>query len=169
MEKAGILRPPDDEIRAAARTLLAGARFGALAVLLQAPTRPFVTRIAVLAPPGGAPIALVSGLSRHTGALAKNPACSLMVGEPGSKGDPLAHPRLSLECRAEFIRRDSPEFPALRGFWLEQVPKARLYADFADFSFVRFRVTAGFLNGGFGLASALSPADLGIEPDAAPA
>lgn len=169
MKKAGILRPPDDEIRAIARALLAGARFGALAVLLEAPTRPFVTRIAVLAPLGRAPIALVSSLSRHTGALTKTPACSLMVGEPGAKGDPLTHPRLSLECRAEFVPRDDAEFPALRAFWLEQVPKARLYADFADFSFVRFRVTAGFLNGGFGLAAALSPADLGIEPDAAPA
>ncbi len=164
-EKPPLLRPVDDEMRAMARGLLARARFGALAVLVGEPPRPFVSRIALGSDRAG-PLSLVSELAQHTGALRARPECALLVGEPGEKGDPLTHPRLSLQCMAEFVARDAPDFAPLRAAWLESHPKSKLYIDFADFSFVRFRVEAAFLNGGFGLASALTPADLGIEPGA---
>lgn len=167
MKNPDILREADDEIRATARALLDGARHAALAVLVAdpgAPAAPFVSRIALGRTPEGTPMSLVSSLAIHTGALRTNPACSILVGEPGTKGDPLVHPRLTLQCHAKFVARDAPGFAALRDMWLSLHPKAKLYVDFADFSFVRFAVRGAFLNGGFGLASALKPGDLGIEP-----
>ncbi len=81
-----------------------------------------------------------------------------MLGEPGDKGDPLTHPRLTLLGHAEFLERT--DHSEMRESWLRDHPKARLYVDFADFGFVRFQVTKGYLNGGFGAAFVLSPADL---------
>ncbi len=167
-EKTSPLRPVDDEMRALARELLARARFGALAVLVGEPARPFVSRIALGSDRAG-PLSLVSDLAQHTGALRARPECALLVGEPGEKGDPLTHPRLTLQCVAEFVARDAPTFAPLRATWLKSYPKSKLYIDFADFSFVRFHVEEAFLNGGFGLASALTPTDLGIEPEPGPA
>ncbi len=160
------LRPVDDDMRALARRLLTTARFAALAVVLPETGTPFVSRIAVGLEAGGL-VALISQLARHTGALRASPTCSLLVGEPGAKGDPLSHPRLTLQCTARFVGRDAPDFAALRAEWLAQRPKAKLYVDFADFSFVRFAPYEGFLNGGFGLAAQLAPADLAIDPPGA--
>ena len=56
-------------------------------------------RVAVATDAQGTPVTLVSDLSHHTRALRADPACSLLVGEPGEKGDPLTHPRLSLQGR----------------------------------------------------------------------
>lgn len=154
MAKNNTLRPVDEEARELARGILAEARFAALGVVLEG--APFVTRIALDA--GSDIISLVSSLSRHTAALQAAPACSLLIGEPGPKGDPLTHPRLTLQARACFVDRDK----ALRARWLGCHPKARLYIDFGDFGFVRFKVQGAFLNGGFGYACAMTAQDLGL-------
>ena len=60
---------------------------------------PLASRVGVATDIDGAPLILVSMLSAHTPAILADPRCSLLVGEPG-KGDPLAHPRLTLICRA---------------------------------------------------------------------
>ena len=148
------LREVDDEARAIAQSLLAEARFGALGVLVNG--APFVTRIAVQAE--GAVVSLVSTLAQHTQALTANPQCSILIGEPKTKGDPLTHPRLTLQARAQFIDRDD----ALRARWLKTHPKAKLYIDFGDFGFVRFQVQNAFLNGGFGYACRLNSSDLSL-------
>lgn len=109
---------------------------------------------------GGAPLLLVSTLSQHTAALRANPACSLLVGQPGPKGDPLTHPRLTLQARAEVADK-----AALRAVWLARHPKAALYIDFGDFIMLRLVVSAAFLNGGFGRAFHLTPADLDLSAD----
>lgn len=155
------IRPTDDAARALARSLVAAARFGALGVIDPETGAPLVTRVAV-GQDGGAPLLLVSTLSAHTRALAASPACSLLLGEPGPKGDPLTHPRLTLQGRA--LPADKA---ALRAGWLAAHPRSALYYDFADFRMLRIAVTAGFLNGGFGRAFRLTPADL--HPDAGPA
>lgn len=152
------IRPTDDEARAEARRLIDDARFGALAVRQPGTGAPMVTRIAVARDARGAPLTLISDLSAHTEALAADPVCSLLLGEPGDRGDPLTWPRITLQCRA--ARRDKTE--ELRGLYLQQQPKARLYIDFADFNFVAFEVTEAHLNGGFGRAYRLTPADLGL-------
>ncbi|MDE4274036.1 pyridoxamine 5'-phosphate oxidase family protein [Phaeobacter gallaeciensis] len=153
------IRPTDDEARSLARTLMEKARFAALGVISEDGT-PLVTRVAFGLSPEGQPISLVSTLSAHTRALQKAPACSFLVGEPGDKGDPLTHPRLSLQGHAQFIPNTGEEHARLAAHYLQDHPKAKLYIGFGDFAFVRLDVTAGHLNGGFGKAFVLSPDDL---------
>lgn len=162
MPETSPIRPTDDEARTLARRLLDHARFGALGVLDPATGAPMVTRIAVGTDAGGRPVSLVSDLSAHTRALRANPACSLLVGEPGPRGDPLTHPRLTLQARAGFVRKGADGHDALRARWLDGHPKSALYVDFADFSFAVFAVEAAHLNGGFGRAFVLTPGDLGL-------
>ena len=157
------IRPADEEARRMARSLLNTARFGALGVIDPETGAPVVSRVAIGTTPEGAPLTLISSLSQHTAALRSNPACSVLLGEPGERGDPLTHPRLTLQCHARFVDGVAPQRPALREGWLTDHPKAKLYIDFADFGFVVFEVGAGFLNGGFGKAYALVPADLGLS------
>ena len=102
--------------------------------------------------PEGAPLSLISTLSHHTAALEAEPRCALLLGEPGEKGDPLTHPRLTVHARARLIGRSDEEHPGLRACFLEQRPKAKLYIDFGDFRLVRFEVVDALLNGGFGKA-----------------
>jgi putative heme iron utilization protein len=160
-ESVDPIRPTDDEARALARGLVDGAAFAALAVL-DAGGAPLVTRIGFGTAPDGMPISLVSDLSLHTRAMAADPRVSLLVGEPGDRGDPLTHPRLSLQAQANLLGRDQPDHAALAEAWLARHPKAKLYIGFADFRFARFRVTGAFLNGGFGRAFRLTPEDLGL-------
>ena len=53
----------------------------------------------------GTPLTLISDLSDHTRALKADPRCSILVGEPGPRGDPLTHPRMTLLCTARFTDR----------------------------------------------------------------
>ena len=154
------IRPTDDAARAMARDVLAGAGFAALGVL-DGEGFPSVTRIALGQDAAGVPLALISDLSAHARALAADRRASLLVGEPGTKGDPLTHPRLTLQVMAEPAAPE--ERDALAGLWLERHPKAAVYIGFADFRFMRFRVRAGFLNGGFGKAFRMTAGDLGLD------
>ncbi|NIZ62183.1 pyridoxamine 5-phosphate oxidase [Sedimentitalea sp. CY04] len=153
------IRPTDDDARALAQDLMAQARFAALGVVLNTGA-PLVTRVAFGLDPAGAPLSLVSSLSTHTGAMLANPNCSLLVGEPSEKGDPLTHPRLSLICRASFLRHADDGYSALAAHYLRDHPKAKLYIGFTDFAFVRFEIVEAHLNGGFGKAFHLGPQDL---------
>jgi putative heme iron utilization protein len=148
------IRAVDDDARALARGILTGARFGALGVIDPESGGPMVTRVAV-GWDGAAAVILVSDLSLHTVALRRDPACSLLLGEPGAKGDPLTHPRLTLMARAE-----AADKAALRAGWLAAHPKAALYVDFADFRMFRLMPRGAHLNGGFGKAWRLGPHDL---------
>ena len=154
------IRPTDDEARGLARKLIDGARFGSLAVVHPDTHSPHVTRIGIAAALDGSPISLISDLALHTTALRENGRCSLLLGEPPGKGDPLAFARLTLDLTANFIARESPEFAALQKAYLSANPKAVLYANFADFNIVQFRPISGALNGGFGKAYDLTPKDL---------
>ncbi len=161
-DKINPIRETDEEARSLARTLLTEARFGALAVIDHATGAPSVSRISVVRAPDGAPLTLISELSTHTQHLMANPACALLLGEPGPTGDPLTHPRMTLSCIARFIRHGEPGRDALRDHFLAQYPKAKLYIDFGDFLFAHLQVEDIALNGGFGKAYALTPADLGL-------
>ena len=98
-------------------------------------------------------------LSAHTGAILADPRCSLLVGEPG-KGDPLAHPRVTLVCRAQRLERGSDEHARAERRYLNRNPKARLYVGLGDFSIFRLEPERASLNGGFGKAYLLDLADL---------
>lgn len=158
MTKRDPFRPVDDDARRLARELLDTATFAALGVLEDG--QPSVSRIAFSTTPEGAPLSLMSDLLSHTAALETNATCSLLVGEPEDRGDPLTHPRLTLQATARFVPRDGAEHAPLRAHYLAQRPKAKLYIDFGDFRLVRFDVQTALLNGGFGRAYKLAPSDL---------
>lgn len=162
-ESTDPIRPTDEEARSLARGLIAQARHGALGVTDPETRTPVVTRIAAIPGPDGVPLTLVSTLSSHTTALDADPACSLLLGEPAAKGDPLTHPRLTLQAVAE-----PADKAALKAHYLGRYPKARLYYDFGDFRLIRLRPVAAFLNGGFGKAYRLTPDDLAPTSEASP-
>lgn len=164
MPEINPIRETTDAARAEARRLIDEARWGALAVFSARTGLPEVTRIAVATDPDGQPLTLISDLSSHTAALKADPRCSLLVGEPGDRGDPLNHPRITLACTARFTPHANPAYADLRSHYLAQHPKAKLYIDFTDFSFATLTVQSAALNGGFGKAFELTPQDLGLPP-----
>ncbi len=133
-----------------AKTLVRSARYGALAVLDPDNGAPLASRVGIATAADGTPLILVSQLSAHTGALQADARCSLLVGEPG-KGDPLAHPRITLHCRAANVERGSDPAHVARRY-LNRNPKAKLYVGLGDFCFFRLEMQSASLNGGFGHA-----------------
>jgi heme iron utilization protein len=157
-EKINPIRETDAGAIDLARQLLNGAKFGALAFSDPETGAPSVSRVAVATSELGMPILLISDLSRHTQGLNRDPRCALMVGEPG-KGDPLAHPRITLACNAKKLARVGEEFDGLAARFLLHQPKTALYIGFADFSFFLLEIQSAALNGGFGRAFNLKAAD----------
>ncbi|OLP57233.1 hypothetical protein BJF92_06830 [Rhizobium rhizosphaerae] len=139
---------------ALARRLLADAPDAALAVLDDS-GHPFVSRVLVATDRDGTPFLFVSALSHHTRALIRDGRCSLLVTETG-KGDPLAHPRLTLQAMAAPVARDAPERDRLRQYFLDRHPKSALYIDFQDFLFIRLMPIKGHLVAGFGSTAMLT-------------
>ena len=150
------IRPTDPEAIALARRLIDAATHGALGTLAR-DGNPQVTRVGLATDIDGTPIALISALAAHFGALRAHPVCSMLIAEDSNKGDPLTHPRITLQCRARFLPNTDP---ALRDRFLTLRPKAKLYADLPDFAFVRFEMQGGTLNGGFARAYQLTADDL---------
>lgn len=157
--KKNVIRETDTEAVRLASTLTRSARFGALAVIEPGTGSPLASRVGIASDIDGAPLILVSMLSAHTGAILADPRCSLLVGEPG-KGDPLAHPRLTLVCRALRLERGSSEHARAERRYLNRNPKAKLYAGLGDFSIFRLEPERASLNGGFGKAYLLGRSDL---------
>ncbi len=158
-EPKNVIRETDAGAIRLAKTLVRSARYGALAALDPGSGAPLASRVAVATDLDGTPLIFISALSEHTGALLADPRCSLLLGEPG-KGDPLAHPRISLRCRAERLERGSPAQLRVERRYLNRQPKAKLYAGFPDFSFFRLDIERASLNGGFGKAYQLTRDDL---------
>lgn len=139
---------------ACAKRLMRLARTGALATLEQE-GGPLTTLVGVASDFDGAPLFLMSALSRHTRNLVFNDCASLLLTEKDDRGDPLNHPRLTLSGR---IERSSDPRAGLR--YLRRNPKARLYSSFADFAYFRLTVESAHFNGGFGRASPMAPTDI---------
>ena len=158
-EATKLTQPVDAAAKRLARGLLRSAREAALAVLRPGDGYPAASRVLVATDFAGRPILLLSGLSLHARALGVDRRCSILVGSSG-KGDPLAHPRMTLFADAHRIGPDDPEREALRERMLARHPKAELYVDFPDFFFVRLEPIGASLNGGFAKAFELRPDDL---------
>lgn len=135
---------PEFEAQALAKRLLRTVRAGALATLGREAGHPFASLVTVATDLDGSPLMLMSRLAAHTLNLERDPRASLLLAQ-GGKGDPLAHPRLTVIGRAE----RSAE-PRVRRRFFARHPKASLYADFGDFSFWRLGVEGAHLIGGFG-------------------
>lgn len=135
------------------KRLLRAIRTATLATLTDAGA-PFATLTAIATDHDGTPILLLSRLAHHTGNLERDGRCSLLLAQ-GGRGDPMAHPRLTLVAKAA-----RTQTPSARTRFLARNPKAQLYADFPDFSFWRAEVEAVHLNGGFARAADFGPAQL---------
>jgi hypothetical protein len=159
-------RPPTpEEARAMAiadaKRLLRVARTGALATFDAEHRTPLATLIGVASDWDGSPLFLMSELSRHTRNLAGDARASLLLTTQGGRGDPLNQPRLTIGGPVA-VASDA----SAKARYLRRNPKAKLYADFADFSVRRMRIETVHFNGGFGRADALTPADLLVPGDA---
>ncbi|WP_367615045.1 HugZ family protein [Rhodoplanes serenus] len=146
--------PEDFDPVAEARRRLRATRAGALATNDRNTGHPFGSLVNVATAADGAPVILVSRLSTHTANLERDGRSSILLAATG-KGDPLAHPRLTV--LGSFVRDDDP---ALRRRYLARHPKAELYAGLPDFSVWRMMVAAFHLNGGFARAADLAPEDV---------
>ena len=149
------VQPADAGAIRLAQDLMQVARSAALAWRDPLDGMPGISRIA-FGMVSGAPMTLISALAPHFAALHAAPDCAVMLGEVGEKGDPLAHPRLMLRAKAEFVA----DRRSCREEWLKGHPKAALYVDFADFAFVRLIPVSALLNAGFARAFRLTPEDL---------
>ncbi|WP_375456711.1 HugZ family protein [uncultured Methylobacterium sp.] len=138
------------------RRLLRSIRSGALATL-DADGTPFASLATIATDVDGTPLMLLSQLSGHTRNLIADPRCSLLF-SAGGKGDPLAHPRLTVVGRAARTTE-----PRARERFLARHPKAKLYADFPDFGFFALSPEAGHLNGGFAKAATLARDELLLD------
>src|SRR5208337_1659324 len=152
--------PPDSreahaEAVADAKRLMRLARTGALATLESAGGGPLTTLVGVASDFDGAPLFLMSALSRHTRNLAHDTRASLLMIGARERGDPLNHPRVTLGGRIERCDR-----ARAKARYLQRNPKAGLYAGFADFGNFRLAVESVHFNGGFGRAGALTPPDV---------
>jgi heme iron utilization protein len=132
------------------RRLLADARHAALGTLA-ADGAPFVSLVAIAKDAAMRPVIITSHLSGHTGHMERDGRVSLLISDIG-KGDPLAHPRLTLMGRASPAHPGAEAYDALRAVYLAQNPKAQLYVDLPGFWFWRIEPTTASLNGGFGKA-----------------
>jgi len=136
-----------------AKRLLRLIRVATLATLNETGA-PFATLTTVATDYDGTPILLLSRLARHTGHLESDGRCSLLLAQ-GGRGDPMAHPRLTLNATAAPVSS-----PRARARFLRRNPKASLYADFGDFGFWRAELDAVHLNAGFGRAASFDPGHL---------
>lgn len=152
-------RAPDFDPTALAKTLLRATRAGTLATLDRNTGYPFASLVNVATDTDGAPLILVSRLSTHTANLEQDGRASLLLAATG-KGDPLAHPRLTVLGTFKAVARQEADEPRVRQRFLARHPKSQLYAGFADFSFWRLDVVSAHLNGGFARAADLEAADV---------
>lgn len=150
---------PDFDPKALAKTLLRAIRAGTLATLDRNTGHPFASLVNVATDADGAPLILVSRLSTHTANLEQDGRASVLLAATG-KGDPLAHPRLTLLGTFKPVARSEADEPRVRRRFLGRHPKSQLYAGFADFSFWRLDVVSAHLNGGFARAADLKAADV---------
>jgi putative heme iron utilization protein len=150
---------PDFDPKAVAKGLLRATRAGALATLDRNTGHPFASLVNVATDFDGSPLILISRLSTHTANLEQDGRASLLLASTG-KGDPLAHPRLTLLGSFVEIARDDPQEPRMRRRFLSRHPKSELYAGFGDFAFWRLQTVSAHLNGGFARAADLKSADV---------
>jgi heme iron utilization protein len=149
----------DFDAKAIAKALLRATRAGTLATLDRNTGHPFASLVNVATDFDGSPLILVSRLSTHTANLEADGRASLLLATAG-RGDPLAHPRLTvLGTFAPVVRAAAAE-PQIRRRFLARHPKSELYAGFADFSFWRLSVVSAHLNAGFGRAADLNGSEI---------
>jgi putative heme iron utilization protein len=152
-------QPADFDSPALARDLLRSIRAGTLATLDRNTGHPFASLVNLATDADGSPLILVSRLSTHTANLEADGRASILLAQSG-KGDPLAHPRLTVLGALAPVERDGADEARVRRRFLARHPKSELYAGFADFSFWCMNVVSAHLNAGFARAADLKASDV---------
>ena len=127
--------------------IISGARRASLGTLTR-DGAPQVTMTTVARTGACDLILLLSTLSSHTGNLARDERCSLLLVAPSDEIDPMAGPRLTLFGTVAKV--DTSMDGALRQAYLARNPEAALYAGFGDFAIHVFRTEEAHLVAGFG-------------------
>jgi heme iron utilization protein len=158
---------PDFDPVVIAKRLLRVTRAGALSTIDRNTGHPFGSLVNVATDTDGSPLILVSRLATHTANLEQDGRASLLLTAAG-RGDPLAHPRLTVLGTFATVAREDASEPRLRRRFLARHPKSELYAGFGDFSFWRMSVVSAHLNGGFARAADLKAAEIVTDVSSAP-
>lgn len=132
------------------RQLLQEATYATLGTI-DAEGGPFTSLVALGRDKDLCPIIITSHLSGHTAHLERDGRVSLLMTSIG-KGDPLAHPRVTLTGHANAAREGEAEYERLKPIYLAQNPKAQLYVQLPGFWFWKITPQRVALNGGFGKA-----------------
>ncbi|NQZ96343.1 MAG: DUF2470 domain-containing protein [Myxococcales bacterium] len=154
---------PAPSLAERARTLAASSTDATLATLAHAPAgHPFASAVSVTMD-GAAAVLLLSALAEHTKNLASDPRCSLLFTETaspgGESGGRLALGRVTLLGRARSVdAQDRDEFERVRRAYLDAVPEASAWCDFADFAFHVVEPESARMIRGFGSMSWLDAA-----------
>ena len=136
----------------AMRQILRRAETCSLSTLSKEDGTPYGSLANIATDVAGNPILLVSKLAWHTQNLSVDARASVLVSELPAEGDALVGPRVTVLGR--FEQNDDAN---LRRRYLARHPHAKLYADFADFSFWRMTPTAIHGVAGFGRIETLTP------------
>ena len=155
----GAQAPADFTPAELAKMLLRTRRAGTLGTLDRNTGHPFASLVNVATDLDGSPVILTSRLSTHTANLEADGRASVLLAETG-KGDPLAHPRLTVIGQFSVLAKKSAGEARVRRRFLARHPKSELYAGFGDFAFWRMDVASAHLNGGFARAADLEAADV---------
>jgi hypothetical protein len=151
--------PREFDPKALAKSLLRSIRAGTLATLDRNTGHPFASLVNVATDVDGSPLILVSRLSTHTANIEVDGRASILLAQTG-KGDPLAHPRLTVLGEMVRLAPEGVDQARVRRRFLARHPKSELYAGFADFSFWRMTIASAHLNGGFARAADLTADDV---------
>jgi hypothetical protein len=130
-----------------ARAIVAGTNAATLATIA-ADGGPWASLVAFATLADGTPVLCVSTLAEHGRNLERDARASLAVAGPASGADPLTAPRVTLRGT---VRRPGPgERDRARRAYLDAVPGAETYVDFADFTLWLVRVERVRWVGGYG-------------------
>lgn len=101
----------------------------------------------------------ISALAEHTDNLLRTGEASIMIIEDESETDEIfARRRLSLQCSAQVISRDLPQWHSMLDLLQERLgDTVAILRDLPDFSLVRLVPNAGTLVTGFANAKTLTP------------
>ena len=150
------------DAKSIAKTLLRATRAGTLATIDRNTGHPFASLVNVATDADGSPLILVSRLSTHTANLECDGRASLLLAS-SSRGDPLAHPRLTVLGIFAPVARSAEAEPRIQRRFLARHPKSELYAGFGDFSYWRLSVASAHLNAGFARAADLKGNEVTTE------
>lgn len=156
---------PEPTYAERARTLVYLGRTGMLSTLSRKHSgHPFGSVMPYALDAQGRPLFLISTMAMHTQNLQADRRASLLVTEPGWRGDPLAAGRATLMGDVVPVR--GAETAEARAAYLARHARAAYWVDFEDFGFHRLEVADIYFVGGFAAMDWVSADEyLAARPD----